>query len=109
MVIKRSIKEVIRRGISNYETTKEYLKKVEDQFSGSLKTYVSIIIKRLVMEKYYFGSGVREHILKMSNMASNLKTIDMRLKHEFLVHLVMSSLPNKFEVFEINYNSQPKN
>jgi hypothetical protein len=84
MVIKRSIKEAIRGGISNYETTKEYVNKVEGQFSGSLKMYVSTIIKKLVMEKYYFGSGVREHILKMSNMASNLKTIDMGLKHSSL-------------------------
>jgi hypothetical protein len=45
------------------------------------------------MEKYYFGSRVQEHILKMGNMASKLKTMDMGLKDEFLVHLVMSSLP----------------
>jgi hypothetical protein len=45
----------------------------------------------------------------MSNMASKLKTMDMRLKDEFLVHLVMSSLPKEFDAFEINYNSQPEN
>jgi hypothetical protein len=56
------------------------------------------------MEMYSFGSGVQEHILKMSNMASKLKTIDMRLKDEFLVHLIMCSLPKEFESFEINYN-----
>jgi hypothetical protein len=52
---------------------------------------------------------VREHILKMGNVASNLKTMDMGLKDEFLVHLVMSSLPNEFEAFEINYNFRPQN
>jgi hypothetical protein len=62
-----------------------------------------------VTEKYSFGSGVREHILKMSNMTSKLKTTDMRLKDEFIVHLIMSSLPKEFEAFEINYNSQPEN
>jgi hypothetical protein len=82
---------------------------VESQFTGSSKTYASTIIKKLVTEKYSFDSGVREHILKMSNMASKLKTMDMRLKYEFLVHLVMSSLPKEFEAFEINYNSQPEN
>jgi hypothetical protein len=54
------------------------------------------------MEKYSFGSGVREYILKMSNMTSKLKPMDMGLKDEFLVHLVMSSLPKEFEPFEIN-------
>jgi hypothetical protein len=44
-----------------------------------------------VTEKYIFGSGVREHILKMSNMASMLKPMDMSLKDETVVHLVMAS------------------
>jgi hypothetical protein len=109
MVIKSSIKEAIRGGIPNFETAKEYFKKVESQFTGSSKTYTSTIIKRLVTEKYSFCSGVRDHILKMSNMASKLETMDMGLKDEFLVHLVMSSLPKEFEAFEINYNSQPEN
>jgi hypothetical protein len=109
MVIKSSIKEVIRGGISDCETAKEYLKKVESQFTGSSKTYASTIIKKLVTEKYSFDSGVWEHILKMSNMASKLKIMDIGLKDEFLVHLVRSSLPKEFEAFEINYNSQPEN
>jgi hypothetical protein len=62
-----------------------------------------------VTEKYSFGSEVREHILKMSNMTSKLKTMDMRLKDELLVHLVMFFLPKEFETFEINYNSHPEN
>jgi hypothetical protein len=109
MIIKSSIKEAIRRGIPDCETGKEYLKKVESQFTGSSKTYANTIIKKLVTEKYSFGSGVQEHIQKMSNMTSKLKTIDMGLKDEFLVHLVMSSLPKEFEPFEINYNSQSEN
>jgi hypothetical protein len=109
MVIKSSIKEAIRGGIPDCETAKEYLKKVDSQFTGSSKTYASTIIKKLVTENYSFDSRVREHILKMSNMTSKLKTMDMGLKDEFLVHLVMSSLPKEFETFEINYNSQPEN
>jgi succinyl-CoA synthetase beta subunit len=105
MVVKSSIKEAIRGGIPNCETAKEYLKKVDNQFTGSSNTYASTIIKRLVTEKYSFDSGVREHILKMSNMASKLKPMDMGLHDEFIVHLVMSFLPKEFEVFEINYNS----
>jgi hypothetical protein len=51
MVIKSSIKEAIRGGIPNCEIAKEYLKKVESQFTDSSKTYASTIIKRLVMKK----------------------------------------------------------
>jgi hypothetical protein len=58
------------------------------------------------MKKYTFDSGVRENILEMNNMASKLKPMDMGLKDEFIVHLIMSSLPKEFEAFEINYNFQ---
>jgi hypothetical protein len=109
MVIKSSIKEAIRGGISDCETAKEYLKKVESQFTDYLKTYASTIIKKFVTKKYSFGSGVQEQILKMSHTTSKLKSMDMGLKDEFLVHLVMSSLPKEFEAFEINYSSQPEN
>jgi BMFP domain-containing protein YqiC len=47
----------------------------------------------------YTGRGVREHILKMSGIASKLKKMDLVLRDEFLVHLKIASLPSVFEVF----------
>ena len=108
MVIRSTIVEAIRGAIPNCTTAKEYLMKVESQFTGSTKAYASTLIKRLVTEKYTSG-GVREHILRMSNMASKLKPMDMGLKDGFVVHLIMASLPKEFEAFVVNYNSQPDN
>jgi hypothetical protein len=108
MVIKSSIMEAIRGAIPSCEIAKEYFKKVESQFTGSSRTYASTIIKRHVTEKYSLGSGVREHILKMSKISSKLKLMDIGLKDEFIVHLVMLSVPKEFEAFRINYNSHPE-
>ena len=79
---------------------------MESQFTGSSKAYASTLIKKLFNEKYS-GGGIREHILKMSNMASKLKPMDLGLKDELLIHLVFASLPKKYETFVINYNMQP--
>ena len=106
MVIKSSIVEAIRGAVPDCKTAKEYLNKVGSQFTGSSKSYASTLIKKLVTEKYS-GGGVREHILRMSNMASKLKTMDMALPDEFMVHLIFASLPDDFEAFVVNYNSQP--
>jgi hypothetical protein len=57
MVIKSSIKEAIRRGILDCETAKQYLKKLESQFTGFSKMYANTIIKRFVTEKYSFEVG----------------------------------------------------
>ena len=94
MVIKGSIEDLIRGSIPECTTATEYLKKVESQFTGSSKAYASTLIKKLVNEKYS-GGGIREHILKMSNMTSKLKPMDLGLKDEFLIHLIFASLPKE--------------
>jgi hypothetical protein len=73
--------------IPPYEAAKEYLKKVDIQFTNSSKAYASTLIKGLMTEKYTSG-GVREHILKMRKMASKLEPMDMGLKDEFCRGLV---------------------
>jgi hypothetical protein len=62
MVIKERISGGIQGAIPECETTVEYLKKVDSQFTGSSKAYASSLIKRLISEKYT-GGGVRDHIL----------------------------------------------
>jgi hypothetical protein len=104
MMIKERISEGIRGAVSDCETDVEYLEKVESQFTGSLKTYASSLIKRLVSEKYT-GGGVRDHILKMSNVATRLKPLDLAIKDDFLIYLIFNSLPKEFETFEVNNNS----
>ncbi|XP_039771720.1 uncharacterized protein LOC120639855 [Panicum virgatum] len=107
MVIKSLIIESIRGAIPASETATKYLKKVESQFVGSSKAYAQILIQRLVNDKYT-GGGIREHILKMSNMASKPRPMEMELPNAFIVHLVLASLPREFEAFVVNYNISPE-
>jgi hypothetical protein len=55
------------------------------------------------------GHGIRDHILRMSNMVAKLKPmdVDLELKPALLVHLVLASLPKEFENLVINYNMSP--
>jgi hypothetical protein len=81
----------------------EYLEKVESQFTDYSKAYVSTLIKRLTMEKYSRG-GVRDHILRMSNVAVMLNPLDLAIKDGFLIYLIFNSPLKVFETFEVNYN-----
>jgi glutaredoxin-related protein len=108
MVIKERISKFIRRAIPDCETIMEYLEKVESQFTSSLKAYASTLIKRLIMEKYSRG-GVRDHILRMSNVAVRLRTLDLAIKDGFLIYLIFNSLPKEFETFEVSYISMNEN
>jgi molybdopterin converting factor small subunit len=103
-VIKERISEGIWGAIPDCETAVEYLEKVESQFTGSSKAYASSLIKMLVSEKYT-SRGVRDHILRMSNVAARLKPLDLAIKDGFLIYLIFNSPLKEFETFEVNYNS----
>jgi hypothetical protein len=85
-------------------TVVENLEKVESQFIGSSKAYDSSLIKMLISDKYT-GGGVRDHILRMSNIAAKLKPFDLAIKDGFLIYLIFNSLLKEFKTFEVNYNS----
>jgi hypothetical protein len=104
MVIKERISEGIRGGaLPECETVVENLEKVESQFIDSSKAYDSSLIKRLISDKYT-GGGVRDHILRMSNIAAKLKPFDLAIKDGFLIYLIFNSLSKEFKTFEVNYN-----
>jgi hypothetical protein len=100
MVIKERILDSIRGSILDCATVVEYLDNVESQFTGSAKMYESTLINRLITEKYSRG-GVRDRILRMSNVVARLKPLDFAFKDGFLIYLIFYSLPKEFETFEV--------
>lgn len=82
-----------------------YIKSVEEQFLGTSKSLASILMIKLITMKHDGHSDVHEHIMKMSDMASLLKGMDMTISEGFLVHFIMTSLPSQFGPFKINYNA----
>ncbi|KAK3024214.1 hypothetical protein RJ639_044683 [Escallonia herrerae] len=79
---------------------------MKEQFQGSSKARVTTLITKMVTLKYSGSNGVREHILRMNDMASQLKGLDMEISEGFLVLFIMTSLPAQFGPFKINYNTQ---
>ncbi|KAL4554216.1 hypothetical protein LXL04_037399 [Taraxacum kok-saghyz] len=108
MIIKNSISMPIRGAIPDSENAKTYLESVEEQFRGTSKAHASTLILKMLTKKYDRSSGVREHIMMMTDMANKLKSMDMEISEGFLVHFIMTSLPVQFGPFKINYNTQRK-
>lgn len=65
--------------------------------------HIGTIIKRF-LTKNYDGSGIREHILKITNFTNKLKSFNIELNNKCVIRLILVSLPKEFDTFIINYN-----
>ena len=106
MFMKNSISMPIRGSIPDSNVAKTYLASVEEQFKGTSKAHAYTLILKLVTTKYDGESGIREHIMRMNDMAHKLKGLYMEIRDGFLVHFIMTSLPSAYDAFKINYNTQ---
>ncbi|GJR07955.1 UBN2_2 domain-containing protein [Tanacetum coccineum] len=87
-------------------TYEQWERSNQEQFKGTSKSHASTLILKMLTSKYDRVSGVREHIMMMSDMANKLKGMDMEISEGFLVHFIMTSLLMQFGPFKINYNTQ---
>ncbi|KAG6529389.1 hypothetical protein ZIOFF_011587 [Zingiber officinale] len=82
--MKGSISSDIRGGVPDYENVKDYLDSVEEHFQSSSKALATTLIIKMVTSKYNDLGGVRGHILRMNDMFTQLKAMDMEISKGFL-------------------------
>ena len=49
--------------------------------------------------------GVREHIMKMRDIAAQLNNLEVEMSEFFLVHYILNTLPKQIGPFKISYNT----
>jgi hypothetical protein len=105
IILKKSIKKPLKCSILECETVKEYLERVAYHHKGSSKAYACSLMTEFVNAKYD-GNGVRPFIQKMIYIVAKInKYLGSSLHEEFVVFIVMKSLPDEFETFHIQYNT----
>ncbi|XP_074336653.1 uncharacterized protein LOC141673816 [Apium graveolens] len=90
MMIKRSISEAFRGGMSNDSdevSVKDFLDELEKRFAKNKKAETSKLLTDLVQMRYKAKGNIREYIMEMSNIASKLKALKLDLSDDLLVHL----------------------
>ena len=55
------------------------------------------------------GSGsIRHHIMKMTDVAEKLNTLDVNIGEKQLVFMILQALPSKYSQLKVSYNTQDK-
>ena len=103
--MKRSIPEAFRDSITEDSNAKQFLEDVQQFFAKNEKAEASNLLRKLVSMRYKGKGNIREHIMKMSHLASKLKALKLELSEDLLVHLILISLPTHSGQFKVSYNT----
>ena len=107
MIIKKVIPEAFRSTISKTKkTAKEFLEEIKNICAKNEKSKTSTLLENLISMRYKGNGNIREYIMEMSDLASKLRAHKLDLSEDFLVHLVLISLPTQFSQFKVSYNCQ---
>ena len=106
MIMQNSIPEPLSGGILEGIDAKGFLKQISDRFATNEKVETSTTLSKLVSMRYKGKGNIREYIMEMSNLVTKLRGLKLELSDDFLVHLILNSLPTQFDQFKVSYNTQ---
>ena len=84
----------------------EFLEEIKNRFAKNEKSETSTLLENLISMKYKGIRNIREYIMEMSHLTSKLRAYKLDISEDFLVHLVLISLPTQFKQFKVSYNYQ---
>ncbi|XP_027124206.1 uncharacterized protein [Coffea arabica] len=104
-LIKSHNNQSIKGSIPDCDPVKAYMKAIDEQFVSSDKVLASSLMKKFARMTFDKSGSVREHIMEMKDIAAKLKSLKVEISVSFLVHFILNSLPLKYTLFKISYNT----
>ena len=105
MYIKSKISASICGFVDQYNDVRALLKSIDKLFETSDKALASTLIMKFSLLRFTNVRGVREHIMKMRNIAVQLKNLEIEIFESFLVHYILNTFSKQYESFKISYNT----
>ncbi|KAM1015922.1 hypothetical protein ACFX2A_046661 [Malus domestica] len=108
-IIEAGMTDTIRGGIKKPELAVDYLAAIEKKFKESEKAEVSQYMSVLTQYKIEDTGSIRDHIMKMSDAAEKLNSMEINIGEKQLVFMIFQALPTKYSQLKVSYNTQDKN
>lgn len=105
MFIKAHAGKSIHGSISNRANMKNYRNATEQQFETSAKALASTLMSKLSSINFKDTKVIHEHIMEMTDIVAQLKSLEIDISEFLLVHFILNSLPSEYGPFRISYNT----
>nr|XP_009772222.1 PREDICTED: uncharacterized protein LOC104222670 [Nicotiana sylvestris] len=99
MFMRMNIAKNIKSTIPQIESAREYRKFVEERFRSADKSLAGTLMAELTTMKFDGSRSMQNHIIEMTNIATRLQTLEMKVDDSFLVQFILNSLPPKYGPF----------
>ena len=93
MFIKTKISAGICGFVKQIDKVKPLLKTIDERFVTSDKALASTLIMQFSSTKLTGITRVRDHIMRMRDIAAQLKSLEVTMSDTFLVHYILNTLP----------------
>lgn len=104
MLIRRFINDTLDKVIPYSNNANIFLAFVGERYAIPRKAKPWQLMDSFINMWYYGSEGVRQHIMQMMTIANKLSDFKCLLIDNFIIHHVINSLPNKFNVLKTSYN-----
>ena len=105
MFIKTHISAGIRGSTEKHKKARDLIKEIDEQFAKSKKSLTSTLIIQFSTLRLARVRGVCDHIMRMMDIATQLKSLKVVMSESFLVHYIICTLPAQYSPFKISYNT----
>jgi hypothetical protein len=103
--MKSHVTKGIRGSIPECKKATEFMRAIKEQFVSSNKALASNLMQKPSSKTFDRSRSVREHVMEMRDMATQLKSLEVDISDFFLVHFILNSLPTEYTPFKISYNT----
>ena len=81
------------------------LKAIDDQSAKSVKSLASTFIIQFSTLRLTRVKGVRDHIMCMMDIATQLKNLEVAISESFLIKYIRCTFPPQYSSLKISYNT----
>lgn len=100
--------DTVHRGIKKCDLASDYVKAIENKFKVSQKAEIAKHMTLLTSYKFEGGISIKDHIMKLTDAAEKLNSMDVKICEKQLVFMILQALPQKFSQLKVSYNTQDK-
>ena len=105
MFINTKISASIRGSVDQHNDVRALLKAIDEQFETSDKALANTLIMKFSSFWLTSVKGMHKHIMKMRDIATQLKNLEVDIYETFLVHYILNTLLIQYGSLKISYNT----